>query len=345
MVTPGWLTSVPANLGEPKHRKLKSDQWWNFGMTYLPISLIRLWDWLEDNDNNSWSQDYKKLLLVTLSLISVVIIASSCITSLEKARLYLAHIQAYLSGLHELLPQYKFLPNHHMVLHLSEYLELYGPVHAWWTFPFKLLIGLLQHIPTNFQDGKQSVSFFSHCLTNWFAGQLEETISTSFTISSNLWALLLKEGCPSVIRNCHSLFAKLVDPQICNMLLTDISHFSVDIHHLIQWILLYPRRHIPGPPKSFPGSGNSPYSQSPDILYYVMDWLILHPLGTTAIVPSWFIVHLCHLSLLKLKASFKNHQPKPYLLSNTSWGLFLATHLKSTQPFMHLFGHKIWDSL
>jgi len=228
MVTPAWLTSVPANLGEPRHGKLKSDQWQTLGTTYLPISLIHLWDRLEDDNNNSRSWDCKKLLLVTLSLISAVIIASSHTTSSEKAGLYLTHMQAYLSGLRELFPQYKFLPNHNMALHLSEYLELYGPVHAWWTFPFERLIGLLQCIPTNFQDGKQSVSFL-HCLTNWFAGQLEETISTSFTISLNLQALLLKEGCPSAIKNCHSLFAKLVDPQICNMLLTDISHFSVDL--------------------------------------------------------------------------------------------------------------------
>jgi hypothetical protein len=72
------------------------------------------------------------------------------------------------------------------------------------------------------------LSFFL-ALPNWFTGQLEETISMSFTTSSNLRALLLKEGCPSAIKNCHSLFAKLADPQIRNTLLTDISHFSIDL--------------------------------------------------------------------------------------------------------------------
>ena len=43
----------------------------------------------------------------------------------------------------------------------------YGPVHAWWTFPFERLIGLLQRIPTNFQNGKllpQLLIAFPHWL-------------------------------------------------------------------------------------------------------------------------------------------------------------------------------------
>ena len=105
MATPSWLTSVPTNLGEPSHGKLKADQWRTLGTTYLPISLIRLWNQLEDGDAKR-SQQCKKLLEVTLSLISAVIIASSRTTSQEKANLYLHHMQNYLKGLRELFPQY-----------------------------------------------------------------------------------------------------------------------------------------------------------------------------------------------------------------------------------------------
>ncbi|PPQ87388.1 hypothetical protein CVT25_008292 [Psilocybe cyanescens] len=188
MTTPSWLTDVPNNLGEPSHGKLKSDQWQTLGTTYLPISLIRLWDQNGDEAHDSCSAQHKILLSVTLSLVSVVIITSSRTVSSEKADLYLKHMQNYLAGLCDLFLLYKFLPNHHMALHLSEYICLYGPIHAWWTFPFEHLIGLLQHIPTNFQN-----------------------------------------GCPSAIKNCQSYFAKLVNPQIHNTLLTDISRFSVDL--------------------------------------------------------------------------------------------------------------------
>jgi len=152
MATPSWLTSVPINLGEAKHGKLKADQWRTVGTTYLPISLIRLWYRSEDTSDQR-SQQCKKLLEVTLSLISAVTIASSRTISQEKAELYLYHIQNYLKGLRELFPRYRFLPNQHMALHLAEYLQLYGPVHSWWTFPFERLIGMLQRIPNNFQNG------------------------------------------------------------------------------------------------------------------------------------------------------------------------------------------------
>jgi hypothetical protein len=157
MYTPSWLTSVPINLGEPSHGKLKADQWRTLGTTYLPVLLIHLWDKLEDDQR---SQQCKKLLEITFSLISAVILASSRTTLQENAGLYLHHMQMYLNGLRDLFPRYRFLPNQHMALHLGEYLQFYGPVHSWWTFPFERLIGMLQRIPNNFHDGAFHLHIF-----------------------------------------------------------------------------------------------------------------------------------------------------------------------------------------
>lgn len=148
MCTPSWLTSVPFNLGEPRHGKLKAAQWRTLAISYLPVSLVRLWE------KEKASSNHKKLLDATMSLISAVIIATSRTTSAAKSDLYLQHMQTYLTSLQELIPDYDFRPNHHMALHLGEYLRLFGPVHAWWTFPFERLIGMLQRIPTNFKNGK-----------------------------------------------------------------------------------------------------------------------------------------------------------------------------------------------
>ena len=147
MISPSWLTPIPTNLGKVNHGKLKADQWRTLGMTYLPVSLIRLWGPLEKDDHRS------QILSVTISLISAVIIASSRTTSQEKADLYLHHMTNYVNGLRDLFPRYKIRPNHHMALHLAEYLHFYGPIYSWWTFPFERLIGLLQRIPNNFQNG------------------------------------------------------------------------------------------------------------------------------------------------------------------------------------------------
>ena len=152
MVMPSWITSVPKDLGSPRHGKLKADQWRVLGTTYLPVSLVRLWAQVHEGDKRS--DRCGKILNVTISLLSAVIIASSRVTSSSHANLYLQHMQAYLNGIHKLFPKYKFHPNHHMALHLHEYLTLFGPVHAWWTFPFERIIGMLQRIPTSGKIGK-----------------------------------------------------------------------------------------------------------------------------------------------------------------------------------------------
>jgi hypothetical protein len=213
-VTPSWLTSIPTNLGEPSHGKLKADQWRTLGTVYLPVSLVRLWASPSNDDPQAATPtaSRQKLLSLTLSLCSAINIASSRTTSRKKASLYTKYMTEYLEGIRSIMPDYQFRPNHHMALHLSEYLLLYGPVHGWWTFPFERLIGLLQDIPSNFKNG-----------------QLEETIATSFVKSANLRALLTKSECPDAIRNCQAFFQKLVDPEVRNTLLTDISAF---ISHL-----------------------------------------------------------------------------------------------------------------
>jgi hypothetical protein len=94
-----------------------------------------------------------------MSLLSAVSIASSRVTSVAAADLYMQHMQSYLSGLKTLFPEYSFRPNHHMALHLRDYLVFYGPVHAWWTFPFERMIGMLQRISTNYKPGESIHSY------------------------------------------------------------------------------------------------------------------------------------------------------------------------------------------
>lgn len=150
-IRPSWLTSVPVKLGSASHGKLKADQWRVLGTTYIPVSLIRIWSVIRPDDPRS--KRCRQILDITMSLLSAVVIASSRTTSQWTADLYLQHIQAYLSGLQDAFPDYSFHPNHHMAMHLHEYLTFYGPVHSWWTFPFERVIGMLQRIPTNHKLG------------------------------------------------------------------------------------------------------------------------------------------------------------------------------------------------
>jgi len=149
--TLSWMTSVPSDLGDAAHGKLKADQWRALGTTYLPLSLIRLWG--VANNNSLRSRRCQDILNITISLLSAVTIASSHSMSPALANSYLQHMQAYFAGLKTLFPEYGFHPNHHLALHLHHYLLLFGPVHAWWTFPFERMIGMLQHMQTSGKIG------------------------------------------------------------------------------------------------------------------------------------------------------------------------------------------------
>jgi hypothetical protein len=66
-VTPSWLTSIPSNLGEPSHGKLKADQWRTLGTVYLPVSLVRLWA-APNKDDPQQAAGRQKLLSLTSAL-------------------------------------------------------------------------------------------------------------------------------------------------------------------------------------------------------------------------------------------------------------------------------------
>ncbi|KAF9037198.1 hypothetical protein BJ165DRAFT_1303405, partial [Panaeolus papilionaceus] len=141
MLQPSWFTSVPVQLGVAAHGKLKADQWRALGTTILPVSMTRIWY------NATLAR--QELLKLTLHLISAVQVAASHTTSAAHASTYHQHMLAYLQGLKRIFPDYSFRPNHHAALHLSDYIRFYSPVHAWWTFPFERIIGMLQRISTN----------------------------------------------------------------------------------------------------------------------------------------------------------------------------------------------------
>ena len=151
ILTPSWVTSVPSHLGSASQGKLKADQWRILGSIHLPLTLINLWGTPDTNDPRSVR--CHNILKATISLMSAVVIATSREITRGDAKAYLDHMLEYLDRVKELFPQYKLHPNHHMALHLHEFLLLFGPVHSWWTFPFERLIGALQRMPHNFVIG------------------------------------------------------------------------------------------------------------------------------------------------------------------------------------------------
>ncbi|KAF8229093.1 hypothetical protein L208DRAFT_1288357, partial [Tricholoma matsutake] len=151
MVKPSWVTSVLTTLLSVGP-KLKSDQWKTIGSLYLPVSLVCLWSDVHQDDERS--KHCHELLDLSMQLLSSVATAISCVTSNPHADEFLRLMSCYCQELQRLFPNYNVHCNHHMAIHIAEFLRMYGPVHGWWTFPFKRMIGMLQRISTNYKPGK-----------------------------------------------------------------------------------------------------------------------------------------------------------------------------------------------
>ena len=152
---PSWVQSVPPDLGDVSHGKLKADQWRSLACLYILVPLMRLW--------GHASGLRASALHLTFLLVSAIIVATSRTTSTRHADIYLSLMTDYVDGLKEYFPDFILHPNHHFAFHLRRYLIQYGPMHEWWTFPFERIIGMLQRISTN---DKMGSFIYIHCYTD-----------------------------------------------------------------------------------------------------------------------------------------------------------------------------------
>jgi hypothetical protein len=145
--TPSWLRSVPYNFGDAAAGTLKADEWRTFFTVFLPLALISLW--AEGMSEPGVSSEFEKVLNHTMALVSAVSIACMRTMTREKATAYRDYIATYIRDLKDIHPHATYRPNHHMAMHVYDFLLLFGPVRSWWCFPFERLIGQLQRLSSN----------------------------------------------------------------------------------------------------------------------------------------------------------------------------------------------------
>ena len=91
-----------------------------------------------------------------MHMVIAVEAATTKTMSYDQARFFDGHMHQYLTSLRSLF-DHDLVPNHHMALHLRECLEMFGPVQAWWTFPFERYNGILAKLNKNNKPGQYSV--------------------------------------------------------------------------------------------------------------------------------------------------------------------------------------------
>ncbi|KAI9057531.1 hypothetical protein FKP32DRAFT_1583597 [Trametes sanguinea] len=155
-VLPSWLERPPRNFGSRSHGKLKADHWRTVCTVSMVVTLVRLWG------SSSATAKEKALLENFVHLVSAVDLATRRSMSPERAEKFDEHISQYLAGLQELFDWHHFVPNHHISLHILECLLNFGPVHAWWAFPFERFNGLLQNLNTSSKAEAMPLTFMRY---------------------------------------------------------------------------------------------------------------------------------------------------------------------------------------
>ncbi|KAI0375837.1 hypothetical protein BV20DRAFT_932781 [Pilatotrama ljubarskyi] len=153
---PSWLERPPRNFGSPSHGKLKADHWRTVCTVSMVITLVRLWG------SSTASPKQKALLDNFIHLVSAVDLATRRSVDQDRIDKFDDHLMQYLAGLQRLFDWHHLVPNHHLSLHLKECLELFGPVHAWWAFPFERYNGLLQGLNTNSKTNAMPLTFMRY---------------------------------------------------------------------------------------------------------------------------------------------------------------------------------------
>lgn len=180
-VVPTWVEKPPSNFGEARHGKLKADQWRTVCTIFMAMTLVRLW-------GHSRAKEEERVVLENfVQLIVAADLATRRSMSPERAAKYDDNIQAYVRGLRSIY-NHHLVPNHHLALHLKDFLLLFGPVHGWWTYPYERLNGLLQRMNTNHKSGKYSfvALFLLEFTDSVLAAEMPLTYMRYFYISANL---------------------------------------------------------------------------------------------------------------------------------------------------------------
>jgi hypothetical protein len=164
-----WVDSVPGNFDDLAAGTLKAMEWRILATIYLPIALVILWGEGTLYETPEEADYMCQVLDHTMSLVSAVILVCYRSMSTTRASAYLNYVTGYIRDLDTIHKDAKHHPNHHMAVHIYEFLQLFGPVRSWWTFPFECLIGHIQRLPTN----------------NHF-GELEGTLMHTFICACNL---------------------------------------------------------------------------------------------------------------------------------------------------------------
>jgi hypothetical protein len=139
---PTHVSRLPGNLGEPKHGKLKAEQYLTLFSVILPLVLPEME--LDDDPAR-----HKAMLQNFCRVVGCTNIVASFKTSNSAADFFMDHYSDYFSSIQTLFPDVNVLPTHHNAMHIPDILKNWGPLASQNEFMGERVNGILQKIKTN----------------------------------------------------------------------------------------------------------------------------------------------------------------------------------------------------
>ncbi|EGG12644.1 uncharacterized protein MELLADRAFT_86839 [Melampsora larici-populina 98AG31] len=203
--TPTWIKRPIPVLGKASFGKLKADEWRSLLTLQLPLILIPMWS----------RQDHIKrsLLRNFIHLVSLINIGLKRVMDSFQIKRYRHHIQKYLESSVLIFQHCKLAPNHHMAIHLADCLERFGPVRAWWSFPFERLMGKILKAGHNNHITELEITFLKQfCRASNLSALIEDDkLPEALEQYSVRLQALYKQPAPRANRPSHSKMSPLSD--------------------------------------------------------------------------------------------------------------------------------------
>ena len=131
--TPSWVNLVPSNFGDSSAGTLKADEWRTIITIYLPIALISLW--ATEYSQGPHSVQLRSILDHTMHLVSAISVVSQRTMTVARAEAYQRYMVSYIRDLQKLFPDVGFRPNHHMAIHIHNFMLHMDPLTPGGAFP------------------------------------------------------------------------------------------------------------------------------------------------------------------------------------------------------------------
>ncbi|KAG0147200.1 hypothetical protein CROQUDRAFT_699672, partial [Cronartium quercuum f. sp. fusiforme G11] len=156
VVIPSRIETIPLNLGEASHGKLKAAQWASLFLYYIPLVIVEIL--VADVEDFHINSNRSMIMENTSSLIQCTqIVLSKAVTKASIDQFELMYSR-YIDSSKNIFKIKSFWPNHHYALHIPEMMLYWGPLLGVSEFAGERLIGMLQKVTVNNKNNQMDAS-------------------------------------------------------------------------------------------------------------------------------------------------------------------------------------------